>query len=151
MKKIVLMIAAIALILNANAQDKAFEKGNVVVGLGAGLGIYKTKIHSEQTYGGIKYSDDTTDAAASAIFPLMVEYGVTNWLGIGAKFAFSNYFEETDSISGRKATTRAIDAGLLINFHLVKSRRFDMPIVVNVGYSNFKISNNDIYDSQAKD
>jgi hypothetical protein len=151
MKKVLLTIAAIAVFMNVNAQDKAFQKGNVCVGLGIGLGIYGTQIHSEATYGGVTVEDDTTDGAIAAIFPLTVEYGVTNWLGIGGRFAYSNYFTEKDSITGYKQKTTGMDADLMLNFHLIKSRRFDMPIVVTVGYSNLKIQSNDPWNSMAKD
>ncbi len=147
MKKITLTIAAITVLLTAaKAQDKAFEKGNITVDLGAGFGLYGTKIH--QKFGNI--TKDTTDAAASAIYPLKAEYGVTNWLGVGARFAFANYFEETDSITKIKPTTRGIDAGIVANFHLVKSKRFDMPISVTFGYSRFSINSNDSFGTKAK-
>lgn len=164
MKKITLTIAAIALFINASkAQDKAFEKGNMTVGLGAGFGLYGTKTHTEQdrdvivwTGSGFaiekqKFTQDTTDAAASAIYPLTFEYGVTNWLGVGARFAYSNYFEETDSITHIKSKVRAIDADLVANFHLVKSKHFDMPISLTFGYSNFKYWANDVNNSMGKD
>jgi hypothetical protein len=80
-----------------------------------------------------------------------VEYGVTNWLGVGARFAYSDYFEEKDSITGIKAQFTSIDAGLALNFHLVKSKRFDMPISVNFGYSSFKYLSNDTKGSKGKD
>ena len=98
-----------------------------------------------------RVKNDTTDAAASAIYPLSFEYGVTNWLGLGARLAWSNYFEETDSISHIKPRVRAIDAAFVANFHLVKSRRFDMPVSLTLGYSNFRYWSNDPFDSQAKD
>src|SRR5688572_20596084 len=106
MKKIVITIAAIAILMNvAKAQDKAFKKGDITAGLGIGVGIYGTKLHSSFTIDGNTYSDDTTDAAASTMFPVTAEYGVTNWFGIGARFAYSNYFTERDSATGYKEKT----------------------------------------------
>lgn len=151
MKKILLTIAAITALTNMNAQDKAFEKGNVCVGLGIGLGVYGTQLHATSTYGNVTVEDDTTDGAISTIIPLTVEYGVTNWLGIGLRGAYSNYFTERDSITGYKEKTTSFDADLMLNFHLIKSKRFDMPIVLTIGYSNFKIKNNDPINSMAKD
>ena len=152
MKKIVLSIAALSLLINiSNAQDKAFKKGDITAGLGVGFGLYGTKLHSEATYGSIKVVDDTTDGAVSVIYPLMAEYGVTDWFGVGARFAYSNYFEERDSITNIKPKVNAFDLGLALNFHLVKSKHFDMPISLLFGYSNFKIHFNDPTNQIGKD
>ena len=169
MKKITLTIAAIALFINAStAQDaakfpKAFKQGDFTVSLGAGLGVYGTKIHSEYQYNAVvwtgsgfatetrTFKSDTTDGAFSAIYPITFEYGVTSWLGIGVRAAYSNYFEETDSISGIKGKVRSYDADLVVNFHLVKSKHFDMPISLTLGYSNIKFWQNDAVNSIAKD
>jgi hypothetical protein len=90
-------------------------------------------------------------AAGATIYPLKVEYGVTNWLGVGARFAYSNYIEERDSITGIKPKFTSVDAGVVLNFHLVKSKRFDMPISVNFGYSSFKYLSNDAVGGKGKD
>ena len=45
MKKILLAVVLIATCMNAVAQDKAFEKGTIAAGLGAGFGIYITRAH----------------------------------------------------------------------------------------------------------
>lgn len=145
MKKIIITIAALTMIYSAKAQ-KAFEKGNVTVSLGAGLDLYGTKIH--QNVAGI--TSDTTDGAGGSHFPLMVEYGVANWLGIGARFNFSNFIEEKDTIKNTKPTTRGIDAGLVLNIHLIKSKRFDMPVNLTFGYSYFSIHSNDSFETLAK-
>jgi len=145
------------------AQDKAFEKGKITIDLGAGVGLYGTKVHEEYnqkeyywTGSGIgtrtkRIKHDTTDASGAFIFPLQVEYGITNWLGIGARFAYANWIEERDSITKIKPKATSIDAGLVLNFHLIKSRRFDMPISLSIGYSNFKFMANDANDGIAKD
>lgn len=145
MKKIILTIAALSIIYSSKAQ-KAFEKGNVTVSLGAGLDLYGTKIHQVSS----GFTKDTTDGAGGSHFPLMLEYGVANWLGIGARFNFSNFLEETDSISHIKPIHRGIDAGIVLNIHLVKSKRFDMPINLSFGYSYLSIQSKDALETIAK-
>jgi hypothetical protein len=86
----------------------------------------------------VRVKHDTTDAAASVIYPLRFEYGITNWLGIGAGFAYSNYFVGEDTINHTVPKVRGLDADLLVNFHLVKSKRFDMPVCLSIGYSSIK-------------
>lgn len=145
MKKIILTIAALTIIYSSKAQ-KAFEKGNVTVSLGAGLDLYGTKIHQVSS----GFTKDTTDGAGGSHFPLMLEYGVANWLGIGARFNFSNFLEEKDSISNIKPIHRGIDAGLVLNIHLVKSKRFDMPLNLSFGYSYLSIQSKDALETIAK-
>lgn len=160
MKKINLTIAAVVLFSTiVKSQDKAFEKGNIIIDLGVGIGVYGTKIHQEYNedrfnlvtgFETVRVKKDTTDAAAAVIYPLRFEYGITNWLGIGARIAYSNYFEEKDTVNNYKPKVYGIDADLLLNFHLIKTKRFDMPVCLSVGYSNIKYQANDAFDSQAK-
>ncbi len=162
MKKITLLflLGAFNLVDLAAQDDKAFHKGTITVDPTVGFAIYKTKIHSERdedywtgtSIATRRVVEDTTDAALSTIYGLSGEYGVTDWLGIGLRFAYSNYFEEkqTDTVLfptgvqyfSYKSKVRAVDLGINVNFHLVKGKRFDMPICLTVGYSNFKLSEN---------
>lgn len=162
MKKITLAFLLAAFSYSAvNAQDeKAFHKGTITVDGSIGLAVYGTKSHREydENYwtGTVtatrRIKKDTTDGAASTIYGLTGEYGVTNWLGIGARFAYSHYIQEEkhDTVLfptgiqtfDYKPKARSVDFGINVNFHLVKGKRFDMPICLTVGYSNFKLANN---------
>ncbi|MES2286303.1 MAG: hypothetical protein V4547_11495 [Bacteroidota bacterium] len=160
MKKITLTFVAIALIINtSNAQKKAFHKGAVIVDLGIGVSVYKTDLedaYNNQVWNGSSFSTtrikkDTTNAAAATVYPLNIEFGLKNWLGIGARVAYSKYFSEKDSISGLKVGVTGIDAGLVLNLHLIKTNRFDLPIGVTLGYSSFKLDSKDTLNTIAKD
>jgi hypothetical protein len=163
MKKTLFAFFLIAATTFASKAQKAFEKGDFTVDLGIGFGLYGTKTHTEVNkdvyyWNGSsiavrkeRVSNDTTDGAGATIYPLKFEYGVTNWLGVGARFAHSNYIEEKDSITGIKPKFTSFDAGIVLNFHLVKSKRFDMPISVNFGYSSFKYLSNDATGGKGKD
>jgi hypothetical protein len=160
MKKISLSVVTVLLFISTvRSQDKAFEKGDITVDIGIGIGVYGTKIHEEYNedrfnlltgFETVRVKHDTTDAAASVIYPLRLEYGVTNWLGIGARIAYSNYFVEKDTINNYQSKVHGIDADFLANFHLIKSKRFDMPVCLSIGYSNIKYMANDPYSHQAK-
>jgi hypothetical protein len=162
MKKITLtlLLATFTLGFLSAQEDKAFHKGTITFDPSIGFAIYGTKSHSEHDHdywtgtsiATKRVVEDTTDGAGSSIYGLNVEYGVTNWLGIGVRFAYSNYIEETQhdtvySFSGMQTYTykpkaRSVDFGINVNFHLVKGKRFDMPLCLTLGYSNFKLSNN---------
>ncbi len=159
----IILISLISLNNGLKAQVKAFEKGKVSIDLGIGFGYYGTKISeakNETVYsfgpGGLtskieRTSEDTTDAAASTVIPLTIEYGITNWLGIGVRGAYSNYFEGKDSATNTRPTVKGIDADLLISLHFIKTKRFDMPLTFIGGYSNFSYSRNDSLETKAKD
>jgi len=158
MKKIILFFAGIALLTN-NLEAQAFHKGAIVFDLGAGVTVYKTTIQDEynsQVWNGsylttIRKRIDTTNNAGAAVYPLTIEYGLKNWLGVAARVAYSNYFAEKDSLSGIKTAVRGIDAGLVFNLHLLKTKRFDLPIGLTIGYSNFELASKDSLSSMAKD
>jgi len=160
MKKIVLTFSGIALLITSSmAQKKAFHKGVLVVDLGIGVSIYKTTLqdqYNNQVWNGssfntIRIKKDTSNASGAAIYPLTIEYGLKNWLGVGARVAYSKYFSEKDSVSGLKIAVTGIDAGLVLNLHFIKTNHFDMPIGVTIGYANFKLDNKDSLNSMAKD
>ncbi len=154
-----------------NAQDdKAFHKGSITIDPSIGFAIYKTKIHAEfdedywtgSAIAKRRVVEDTTDGAAATIFGLNGEYGVTDWLGIGFRFGFSKYIAEEEhdtvyvglvqTVYNYQPKVRSIDFGVDVNFHLVKGKRFDMPLCLTMGYSNFKYSqNNPDTDPSSKD
>ena len=158
MKKITLAFVFAAFSYSAvNAQeDKAFHKGTITVDPSIGFAIYGTKSHSEYdedywtgtSIATRRVKKDTTDGAGATIFGLTGEYGVTNWLGVGFRFGYSKYIEEEqhDTVGiqtfNYQPKARSVDFGVNVNFHLVKGKRFDMPICLTMGYSNFKLSNN---------
>ncbi len=161
MKRTFLPFLLICFSFNAiNAQeDKAFHKGSITIDPSIGFAIYGTKVHAEydedywngSAIATRRVVEDTTDGAGSTIYGLSGEYGVTDWLGIGFRFGYSNYIEETqyDTVytptkvtHTYKPKARSIDFGLNVNFHLVKGKRFDMPLCLTMGYSNFKYLQN---------
>ncbi len=159
MKKFTFVFAGILLLLNTvKAQDKAFHKGSIVFDLGIGVNVYKTQIQDQYNSlvinGGnlntVRIKKDTSSKAGSAIYPLTIEYGLKNWLGIAAKVSYSSYFGTKDSVTGIKSAVRSIDGGIMLNLHLIKTKRFDMPIGLSLGYSNFKVDSKDSINSIAK-
>ena len=162
MKKIFFPVILVCFSFSAiNAQeDKAFHKGTITIDPSIGFAIYGTKVHAEydedywtgSSIATRRVVEDTTDGAGATIYGLSGEYGVTDWLGIGFRFGYSNYIEETQydtvyfttvpTTYSYKPKARSIDFGLNVNFHLVKGKRFDMPLCLTMGYSSFKYSQN---------
>jgi hypothetical protein len=150
----------IAATLNAQTSpdEKAFKKGDFIINLGANLGGYATSWHREYDY---QYWDGTSiqtahaeedadDGAVSVILPLQLEYGLTNWLGVGAGFSFNKYLGK-DSTLDITPKVNSYDIDGVVNLHFIKSRHFDMPLCINVGYSIFSYKTLDSLSSMAKD
>lgn len=129
--------------LHASAQ-KSFEKNTNVIGFGADLGLYNytSKVATNPR--------SSESASLNKTLSLHYERGVLNWLGVGAKIGLNDYFTEKDSITGNKASVKAIDASLLVNAHFVRAKYVDMLGGFNVGYSYMNYSAGDQFISNAK-
>jgi hypothetical protein len=131
--------------------EKCFEKGSIVIDGGIAFALYKTKIHQEISIPSAPvYKHDTTDAAGGPLYTIRGEYGVTDWFGAGLRFGYTNFIQEKDSVTGTKPKSTGIDFGVAVNFHLIKTRRFEMPVSMSFGYGGIKIRQNDTYDTQAR-
>jgi len=124
--------------------QKSFEKKTNVIAVGADLGLY-----SYNTY--IASSNKTeTNAALNKMLTLQYERGVLNWLGVGLKMQLSDYFTQKDSITNTKAQVRGIDGSILINAHFLRTKRVNMLIGTNLGYSSLNWEARDAFISAAK-
>lgn len=142
MKKI---IACIVLLSSANLVAQiSFEKKANVISLGADLGVYDytSKVQSNPT--------SSHSGAANKMLYLGYERGVLNWLGIGAKVQLSDYFTSTDSITHTKPSVKALDASILVNAHILRTKRVDLIGGFNIGYSTLSYEARDQYISGAK-
>lgn len=159
-KQFSILALSLFFVISAVAQDKAFQKGNFLIRVGGGFAAYKTKTHNEYDaygwtgsgFGKIRVKKDTTDGAASLMIPVTLEYGITNWFGAGLRGAYSKYYANADSTNNNtKPTVGSFDIGVMMNFHLIKTVHFDMPLTLLVGYSAFTYKANDPANSMAKD
>ncbi len=142
MKKIVFAFAIVSSV--SLFSQKSFEKNTNVIAFGGDLGLYSytSKVATNPT------SDHS--AAANKMLSLQYERGILNWLGIGAKFQYSNYFTSTDSITNSKPSIKAYDATLLVNAHFVRAKYVDMLGGFNIGYSAMNWEARDQFISGAK-
>ncbi len=142
MKKVIVILSVLCTI-NAVAQ-KSFEKKTNVISFGADLGVYNyvSKVASNPT--------SSSSRAANKMLHFNYERGVLNWLGIGAKLQLSDYFTEKDSVTHTKPSVKAIDGTVIINAHFLRTKRIDMLLGCNVGYSNMNWEARDQAISSAK-
>ena len=142
MKKIIFSVLVIALssATTKSVKAQAFEKGNINIDLGVGFGIYGTKQtqNFKLSIAGttvLDQTNDTTDGALSFIIPIAFEYGITDKIGLGVDFMYSNYaISDTDRVNTE--SVKAIDFGAKFNYHLLKANKNDLMIGFGIGYSN---------------
>ena len=109
---------------------QSFERGDLIFSAGIDLGVYSTE--------GFNPADTikNTDAAVSTIIPLGLEFGLTNHLGIGFQVRPNSYASNKDSSSAKNT-----DFSLMLNYHFLRSRFFNMQIGLKYGFSKFNYTN----------
>jgi hypothetical protein len=127
--------------------QKSFSKKSIVIDLNANFGIYNTVAQDSSDRAEGKRS---TDKAAPYSFALGVEYGVLDYLSVGIKGQTSTYLQGKDTTGGPVATVKGNDIVLVVNGHLVRTKRFDLVFGGNVGYSAIKFKGNDTKQSMIK-
>ena len=127
--------------------QKSFSKGSIVIDLNANLGIYNTV--AQDSVGRAEGTKET-DKAVPYAFALGFEYGVLDFLSVGIKGQLSTYLQGSDSTGKPRPTVKGSDIVLVVNSHLVRTKRFDLVFGGNFGYSNLKFKSNDANGSMAK-
>jgi hypothetical protein len=141
-----LFVLFIAVLTTMNAQDSvSFRQKSVVVSLNYDLGIYATENHDKK--------QDTTinDGAGNHNFTLSAEFGLLKWLGVGARVGGATYITSADSATGARGTASSLDFGILVNAHVIRTKKFDLPIGIALGKSDFKYQTNTVDNGEARD
>lgn len=113
-----------------------FEQGTTVVDGGIRLAVYTTTSKDKAT------GDTDTDGAAATLYPVNLEYGLNNRLGLGLNLQYSKFIIEKDSATGIKPSANSFEAAPFLNFHMVNRDRFDLYASAGFGLSSFKYANN---------
>ncbi len=127
----------------SSIKAQAFQKGNFNIDLGVGFGAYKTTTTIEVDFFGTPLTFTEEDGAASGMFPLSFEYGISNKFGIGVELGFVNYAidDSTEDFNGNMVennteAVRSVDFMLFGNFHLLNSEKNDLFIGLGFGSSS---------------
>lgn len=141
MKKI--YFACLFVISQIALHAQSFHKGALVTELSTGIEIYNTTLK-------IKIKDpnrtrDTSynDKAGNSNFGLAAEYGLHKRFGVGLRFKTNKYFTSKDSATKATPYVRTNDIVVVLNYHPIVKKNFDLVLGADVGYSTFKYKAND--------
>ncbi|MEO6884189.1 MAG: hypothetical protein ABI199_09215 [Bacteroidia bacterium] len=144
MKKIFL-IAGICL-MATQSFSQSFYKNALVTTLDFGFDVYQVDYHYQLI--GTNVIKDNKNGAASRSLVIGGEYGLANWFGIGLLLKPETYYTKYDTSTGSTPTAKSFDATLLLNFHVIRSAHFDLPLGLNLGFSHLQYNENDFGNNQ---
>lgn len=141
MKKL-LLLTVLTFSLAAQAQ-KSFYKGAIVADVRYGIEVYNTTLKSTSMNGSTSRDTVETDKTGDTHFGFAAEYGLHKYLGVGFAINKHKFLNEKDSATGKKPDTRSTDVNLVVNFHAVSTKKFDLVLGSDFGISNFHFGTND--------
>ncbi|MDO9001777.1 MAG: hypothetical protein Q7W45_18565 [Bacteroidota bacterium] len=141
MKKIYLSSLFFALSIAFNAQS--FYKDALITEVGTGFEIYNTTLNLRIKDPNRTRDTSYTDKAANTNFGLAAEYGLHKRFGVGFRFKTNKYITSRDSATKIKPDVRTNDFVVVLNYHPIVKKNFDLVLGADVGYSTFKYKAND--------
>lgn len=138
MQKIISIIITISIIVlfnNLFAQN--FEKNDWFVDVSIGVGNYSGKTESYTVMPNTISIDGTPEYVSSLIFPLKIEYAISNKIGLGLKLGLTSFFISTEN-EELISTMKRFDYGFFINYHFVSIGKNDLFAGFSTGFSTLK-------------
>jgi hypothetical protein len=131
------LVVVLCLISTTVSHGQSFQKHDMFLDLGFGLGIYNTTFYN--------YNNDSTKRgkAGSIIIPLTFEYAIGNRIGIGVQLVTQSFLTSTDSSTNAKPSVHSGELNLFGNYHFVRSEHVDLAVGLTIGGSNFTYNTND--------
>ena len=117
---------------NSSAQ-KSFYKGAFVINVNAGTDGNVADQHYFSPPENAALTLDNTALASD--YSLGGEYGLLNWLGIGAIMRVDNYYMTQNQLTQSMPTQGAFDIGATANAHFLKWKHFDFLAGYDYGFS----------------
>lgn len=113
-------------------------KGRVHLGVGMDLGAHATQYQQTVRLLGIPFGADNSGSAATVLFPIRVQYGLTRHWSSGLYFSAGSYID-----SSATRTNGIALIGLCQDFHIVEGERFSWTASVSFGGTRLVIEDKD--------
>jgi hypothetical protein len=140
MRKLLLVLACCATVGFATGQ-KSFQGGSFV--LNANLGFDGNVANEHYFYGPEANAQTLNGTANASDFSMGAEYGLFNWLGIGAIGRIDNYYTQNNQVTQSTTAQGAADLGVTGNIHVIRWQHLDLLAGYDYGFSHFTYFTND--------
>ena len=122
-----LFLVFIIALLQTTIKAQAFKFGTIAADAGVGGGLYGIRAYSP-----VNQTEQFGIGAIGTMPRVNAEFGVAKFFGVGVSYRRGTYGKSgTNKLRGTDAMVRA-------NFHVAnKNKKFDLPIGVGYGLSNF--------------
>jgi hypothetical protein len=122
---------------------QSFHRGALVLEAQSGFEIFHTTSAYHIVQGPSSSDTTITDAAGNANLSLGIEVGILKRWGIGLRGKTNSFFTNLDNITHQRADIHSTDLLLLVNFHPVTIRNFDLVVGSDIGFSAISMTTND--------
>jgi len=137
MKKLLFLLAITSLISGSiNAQ--AFAKGDILIDVGIGLGIYGTEV--ETSINGVIQKE--SDGTASVIVPIKAQYGISNKFSVGLMVQSASYIIDSADIKNEEASGTAFR--VIGSYYFLNKDRLKLYAEMGFGAASFNQESEDI-------
>jgi len=121
--------------------QKSFSSGALIFNTNVGVEGNITRQHFIN--GSESQAQTLNNTAPASNYSVGLEYGLFNWLGIGAIGRIDNYSMQDNGTTPSTATAGAADIGGTANIHLLKTAHFDFFAGYDLGLSHLTYTTND--------
>lgn len=132
-------------------QSQSNQFGSLNLGVGGGLGIYKTNSEFNATFGSLVITDRDTSAAATTYFNFSADFGVMKLLSVGLFVQSGKYVQEEES--GITKDNSFTKFGIMPKLYIVNKDKFNLYAGLGLGVVNLKTmekNNNSNTTTEAK-
>lgn len=136
--RIATLLLTLGMLPTVPANGQELVKGRVHLGLGMEFGAHATQYRQTVRFIGIPFTADNTSSAATVLFPLRAQYGITRHWSSGLYVSPGSYID-----SSATRTNGIALIGLCQDFHLVEGERFSWTASFSFGGTRLVIEDKD--------
>jgi len=129
-----ILFSLILLLFCSFAYSQSYEKGDILIDGGIGLGIYGTNV--KQTISGV--TNEESDGTASVLIPIKVQYGISKKFSVGILVQPENYIVDNDSASIKKEDAKGSSFRVIGTYYIINNDKFNLNAEIGFGSATFK-------------
>ena len=123
--------------------SQSFHLGALVIDLNAGLEGYNVQYNYKLKNLGKTLDTTIRNGAINHNLALGVEVGLAKWFGLGLRGNANTFFTDVDKLTHNKPEVTSSELMLMVNFHPVVRKHFDLVLGSDIGLSSLNFKTND--------